>query len=87
MADLPGSQQSDGIDLTDPEIISQLRGPVPNTNKPKGVEKHYAGDGLDADREYPDNPQLALLGSHHPFAPFPGNALKWESFLYDDGTA
>jgi hypothetical protein len=27
-----------------------------------------------------------LAGSTHPYAPFVGNALKWESFAYDDGT-
>ncbi|EFN51473.1 hypothetical protein CHLNCDRAFT_140223 [Chlorella variabilis] len=34
----------------------------------------------------PDQPQWWLAGSNHPYAPFVGNALKWESFAYDDGT-
>lgn len=87
MADPQRAAVSEDLDLTDTDTINALRGPLPVNNRPKGVEKHYAGDGLDADRKYPTNPQLALLGSHHPYAPFPGNALKWESFLYDDGTA
>ena len=24
--------------------------------------------------------------AEHPYAPFPGNTLKWESFVYEDGT-
>ena len=27
-----------------------------------------------------------VLCADHPYAPFPDNALKWESFVYDDGT-
>jgi hypothetical protein len=30
--------------------------------------------------------QWWLAGSVHPYAPFVGNALKWESYAYDDGT-
>lgn len=32
------------------------------------------------------DPQWWLAGSVHPYAPFVGNALKWESYVYDDGT-
>lgn len=34
----------------------------------------------------PEDPQWYFAFSDHPLAPFPGNALKWESFVYDDGT-
>ena len=34
----------------------------------------------------PRDPQWWLAGSVHPYAPFVGNALKWESYVYDDGT-
>lgn len=34
----------------------------------------------------PDDPQWWLAGSVHPYAPFVGNALKWESYVYDDGS-
>lgn len=30
--------------------------------------------------------QWWLAGSNHPYAPFVGNALKWQSYAYDDGT-
>ena len=42
--------------------------------------------GSDAARYSPRNPQWWLAGSTHPYAPFVGNALKWESYVYDDGT-
>ncbi|KAA6416704.1 MAG: hypothetical protein FRX49_13315 [Trebouxia sp. A1-2] len=44
------------------------------------------GRGLDAATKSPKDPQLHLAGSNHPYAPFTGNALKWESNVYDDGT-
>ncbi|KAL4854759.1 Phosphatidylinositol 4-phosphate 5-kinase 8 [Chlorella vulgaris] len=34
----------------------------------------------------PGDPQWWLADTHHPYAPFAGNALKWESYAYDDGT-
>ena len=34
----------------------------------------------------PKDPQWWLAGSNHPYAPFVGNALKWQSYVYDDGT-
>lgn len=34
----------------------------------------------------PRDPQWWLAGSVHPYAPFVGNPLKWESNVYDDGT-
>lgn len=34
----------------------------------------------------PTDPQWWLAGSVHPYAPFPGNPLNWESYVYDDGT-
>ncbi|GFH09373.1 uncharacterized protein HaLaN_04495, partial [Haematococcus lacustris] len=40
--------------------------------------------GLQA--EDPFNPQYSLRHSNHPLAPFPGEGLKWSSFVYDDGT-
>jgi len=44
------------------------------------------GKGLKAHRYNPSDPQYYLAGSNHPYAPFPGNALKWESVVFDDGT-
>eukprot|EP01024_Parvocaulis_polyphysoides_P074653 TRINITY_DN962_c1_g1_i1.p1 TRINITY_DN962_c1_g1~~TRINITY_DN962_c1_g1_i1.p1 ORF type:complete len:420 (+),score=62.65 TRINITY_DN962_c1_g1_i1:188-1447(+) len=46
----------------------------------------YVGRALDAPQYYPDNPQKYLEGSHHPYAPFTGNAYTWESWVYDDST-
>ena len=34
----------------------------------------------------PRDPQWWLAGSVHPYAPFVGNPLKWESNVYDDGS-
>ena len=50
------------------------------------LEPKKVGKGIDAPRHRPDDPQQWLAGSNHPYAPFPGNALKWESWVYDDGT-
>ena len=44
------------------------------------------GKGLDAHLYSPKDPQWWLAGSNHPYAPFVGNPLAWESFVYDDGT-
>lgn len=46
----------------------------------------WVGSGLDAPKYSPADPQQYLAGSNHPHAPFTGNALKWESYVYDDGT-
>ena len=35
---------------------------------------------------YSDDVADNLPHAEHPYAPFPGNALKWDSFVYDDGT-
>ncbi len=50
------------------------------------LEPKAVGKGLDAYRHSPKDPQHYLAGSQHPYAPFVGNALKWESVVYDDGT-
>ena len=50
------------------------------------LEPKAVGKGLDAYKHSPRDPQAYLAGSHHPYAPFVGNALKWESIVYDDGT-
>ena len=50
------------------------------------LEPKRVGKGLQAPRHNPLDPQVYLAGSNHPYAPFPGNALKWESRVYDDGT-
>lgn len=34
----------------------------------------------------PSDLQWWLAGTNHPYAPFVGNALKWQSYAYDDGT-
>lgn len=47
----------------------------------------FVGSGLRGFAENPENPQTYLEGSNHPYAPFPGNALKWDSFVFDDGTS
>jgi hypothetical protein len=31
-------------------------------------------------------PQAGVTGTQHPYGAFPGNALKWESYVFDDGT-
>ncbi|KAK9805746.1 hypothetical protein WJX73_005145 [Symbiochloris irregularis] len=47
----------------------------------------FVGTGVRGFLDDPDNPQAYLEGSNHPYAPFPGNALKWESFVFADGTS
>ncbi|KDD73401.1 hypothetical protein H632_c2214p0, partial [Helicosporidium sp. ATCC 50920] len=42
--------------------------------------------GRGADFFCPIAPQWWLVKSFHPYAPFPGNALEWDSNVYDDGT-
>lgn len=49
-------------------------------------ETKYVGKAGDAEQYAPGNPQWWLAGSNHPYAPFVGNALKWTSYVYDDGT-
>lgn len=44
------------------------------------------GRGLNAPAHSPEDPQWHLAGSNHPYTPFPGNALKWASLIFDDGT-
>ena len=46
----------------------------------------FVGKGSNAGSINPKDPQWWLAGSLHPYAPFVGNALKWESYVYDDGT-
>ncbi len=46
----------------------------------------YVGAGLGLLAEDPLNPQYALRHSNHPLAPFPGEALKWSSYVYPDFT-
>jgi hypothetical protein len=49
-------------------------------------EPEYVGMGLGLKAEDPMNPQYSLRHSTHPLAPFPGEPLKWSSYVYDDGT-
>lgn len=49
-------------------------------------EPEYVGAGLGLRTEDPIHPQWALRHTNHPLAPFPGEGLKWSSFVYDDGT-
>lgn len=49
-------------------------------------EPEYVGAGLGLREEDPVNPQYSLRHSTHPLAPFPGEPLKWASYVYDDGT-
>lgn len=46
----------------------------------------FVGAGLGLQAEDPFNPQYSLRHSTHPLAPFPGEAIKWASYVYDDGT-
>ena len=50
------------------------------------LELKQVGKGIDAGKHNPGDPQQYLAGSNHPYSPFPGNALKWESWVFDDGT-
>ncbi|EFJ49752.1 hypothetical protein VOLCADRAFT_104196 [Volvox carteri f. nagariensis] len=46
----------------------------------------YVGAGLGLKAEDPLNPQYSLRHSNHPLAPFPGEPLKWASYVYPDFT-
>ncbi|PNH03067.1 hypothetical protein TSOC_010902 [Tetrabaena socialis] len=46
----------------------------------------YVGAGLGLLAEDPLNPQYSLRHSNHPLAPFPGEPLKWASYVYPDFT-
>ncbi|KAG2495216.1 hypothetical protein HYH03_006822 [Edaphochlamys debaryana] len=46
----------------------------------------YVGAGLGLVAEDPLNPQYSLRHSNHPLAPFPGEPLKWASYVYPDFT-
>jgi len=50
-------------------------------------EEKVIGKGLDAATLNPKDPQVSLHGTSHPNSPFTGNALKWGSYVYDDGTS
>ena len=49
-------------------------------------EPEYVGMGLGLKHEDPTNFQYSLRHSNHPLAPFPGEPIKWASYVYDDGT-
>ncbi|KAK9803569.1 hypothetical protein WJX72_000735 [[Myrmecia] bisecta] len=49
-------------------------------------EPKDVGRGLDAANHNFRDPQEYLANSNHPYAPFTGNALKWESYVFDDAT-
>mmetsp|Transcript_22618 Transcript_22618/g.62778 ORF Transcript_22618/g.62778 Transcript_22618/m.62778 type:complete len:426 (-) Transcript_22618:343-1620(-) len=53
-----------------------------DAQQPKAV-----GRGLNPGKYSVKDTQWHLAGSNHPYAPFPGNAMKWKSFIYDDGTS
>jgi hypothetical protein len=44
------------------------------------------GFGIGAGTVVPEDPQWFLAGTNHPYSPFPGDAIEWESNVYDDGT-
>ncbi|GLI62117.1 hypothetical protein VaNZ11_004653 [Volvox africanus] len=46
----------------------------------------YVGAGLGLKAEDPLNPQYSLRHTNHPLAPFPGEPLKWASYVYPDFT-
>ncbi|CAG9466398.1 unnamed protein product [Pedinophyceae sp. YPF-701] len=58
-----------------------MSGPPQEQLLPKKVGQGYGAYALK-----PLNPQDYLAGSHHPYAPFPGQPLRWQSYVYDDGT-
>ncbi len=49
-------------------------------------QPEYVGAGLGLVAEDPLNPQYSLRHSNHPLAPFPGEPLKWASYVYPDFT-
>uniref|UniRef100_A0A7S1XBJ9 Uncharacterized protein n=1 Tax=Tetraselmis chuii TaxID=63592 RepID=A0A7S1XBJ9_9CHLO len=55
-------------------------------DEPDIPQAKEVGRGLDAPAYNPRDPQGYLEGSNHPYAPFTGNAYKWGSYVYDDGT-
>eukprot|EP00210_Caulerpa_lentillifera_P001035 g998.t1 len=56
------------------------------SSAPPMMEPRFVDKGLRAPARCPNDPQAYLQRSNHPYAPFPGNALTWESYVYDDGT-
>lgn len=50
------------------------------------LEGRDVGMGVTGHLYYPHDPQAYLQFSFHPNAPFTGSALKWRSYVYDDGT-
>lgn len=62
-------------------LFTELRAPMPAS-----LLCRYAGAGMGLTAEDPINPQYSLRHSNHPLAPFPGEPLKWISYVYDDGT-
>ncbi|GMH35111.1 hypothetical protein BSKO_02979 [Bryopsis sp. KO-2023] len=53
---------------------------------PPPDEIKFVNKGLRAPFHNPKNPQAYLEKSNHPYAPFTGNSLTWESFVFDDGS-
>ena len=50
------------------------------------MEPRFVNKGLRAPAKCPRDPQAFLQRSTHPYSPFVGNALTWESYVFDDGT-
>ena len=59
---------------------------APTTWRSTALPRRHVGKGGRATVMSPQDPQWWLAGSNHPYAPFVGNALKWHSYAYDDGT-
>eukprot|EP00803_Ostreobium_quekettii_P009913 evm.model.scf_942EXC.5 EVM.evm.TU.scf_942EXC.5 scf_942EXC:31247-37403(+) len=57
-----------------------------DSSAPPPPETKFVDKGLRGPAYCPEDPQAILLKSNHPYAPFTGNALTWESYVYDDGT-
>lgn len=55
-------------------------------SSPAPEETKFVNKGLRAPFHSPEDPQAYLQKSNHPYAPFTGNALTWESLVFDDGT-
>ena len=68
-------------------VLETPEGEPPDVDPAQLPAPKFVGTGVRGFLENPDNPQEYLEGSNHPYAPFPGNALKWESFVFDDGTS
>lgn len=50
------------------------------------VKLRYVGRAPQKGFQYYLDSAWRLAGSVHPYAPFTGNSLQWNSYVYDDGS-